>query len=345
MKIVPFKVVPNLPDRLKPLRALAQNVWFSWNPLCLQLFQSLSRDLWEESGHNPVLMLEMLDQARIEEVMKDEGFLDHMDRVARSFERYMANTAAYSFHLDKPVDYKVAYLSAEYGLTECLPLYSGGLGVLSGDHLKSASDLRVPLVAVGLLYKEGYFRQYLNADGWQQERYPDNDFHTMPIEQVMGPDGKPLFVEVPIEARRVIVHIWKIQVGRVPLYLLDTNNDQNTPADRDIRIQQEIVLGIGGVRALGALGHRPAVFHMNEGHSAFAIFERMRKLMKDRGLSYTAAREFVTASSVFTTHTPVPAGNDVFAPELMQRYFQAFADEMGLPWSRFLGLINPDDKH
>ncbi len=349
MRILPFTVKPMLPDRLKPLEKLAQNVWFSWNPEALSLFQQMSRDLWDSTGHNPVKMLGLLSQERVEELLADEGFLDLMDRVYRQFDRYMSNTAGYSYHLEKPADFKVAYFSAEYGLTECLPLYSGGLGILSGDHLKSASDIRVPLIAVGLLYKEGYFRQYLSPDGWQQERYPDNDFHTMPIEQCRDEKGQPIGVHVTLENRNVLVNIWKIQVGRVPLYLLDTNCPENSQEDREItgklyggdrqmRIRQEIVLGIGGVRALGRLGLRPAVFHMNEGHSAFAVFERIRKLMKDRNLTFEAATEFVTASSVFTTHTPVPAGNDTFSNELMQKYFSGFADEIGIPFTHLLGL-------
>jgi starch phosphorylase len=358
IKILPYTVVPTLPERLAPLKDLAGNVWFSWNPAAIRLFRQMHMDLWEETGHNPVKLLGEIGQDRIAELVEDEGFLDQMDRVVRAFERYRAATGAYSFHLDRPADYKVAYLSAEYGLTECLPLYSGGLGILSGDHLKSASDLNIPLIAVGLLYQEGYFRQVLNSEGWQTERYPDNDFHTMPIEQIMDEKGAPISIEVPMENRVITIHIWKIQVGRVPLYLLDTNVPTNSAADRaitgklyggdrEMRLQQEIVLGIGGVRALGRLGLRPAVFHMNEGHSAFAVLERIRGLMAKRGLSFETAAEFVKASSIFTTHTPVPAGNDVFTSDLMQRYFGAMMGELGLESQQFLGLgrQNPNDRN
>ncbi len=356
MKIVELNVVPTLPKRLKPLQELAENVWFAWNLDALKLFQSMNRDLWEETGHNPVKMLGLLDQAKVDELLEDEGFLDQMDRVHRAFQRYMEAAQSYSYNLDRPVDFKIAYLSAEYGLTECLPLYSGGLGILSGDHLKSASDLRIPLVAVGLLYKEGYFRQYLSPEGWQMERYPNNDFHNMPIEQLFDEHGAPMATDVQIEGRHVTIHIWKVQVGRVPLYLLDTNVPGNAPSDREItdklyggdrekRLQQEIVLGIGGVRALGRIGLRPAVFHMNEGHSAFATMERMRQLVK-KGLSLDAAEEFVRASSVFTTHTPVPAGNDAFAPELIQKYFAPFVEEFGMGMARLLayGRMDPSDR-
>jgi len=318
----------------------------------------MNRDLWEECGHNPVLMLGLLDQKKVNELVKDEGFLDQLERVNRAFERYMSQMTPYSFQLEKPADYKIAYLSAEYGLTECLPLYSGGLGILSGDHLKSASDLNIPLVAVGLLYKEGYFHQVLNIDGWQVERYPDNNFYSMPIERIQNEKGSPLEVSIPMGNRKIIAHIWKIQVGRVSLYLLDTNNRANSQSDREItgklyggdremRLQQEIVLGIGGVRALGALGIKPIVFHMNEGHSAFASLERIRFLKTNQGMNFNEAMEFVIASSVFTTHTPVPAGNDVFDQELMTKYFASYSESIGIPFNQLLelGKINVQDKN
>lgn len=342
---------------MKPLDEIARNVWFAWNPLAIALFQHISRDIWEESGHNPVKMLGLIPQERLDELITDEGFLDLMDRVHRAFVRYMSDTSGYSYHMEKPADFKIAYFSAEYGLTECLPLYSGGLGVLSGDHLKSASDIRVPLVAVGLLYKEGYFQQYLSPDGWQQERYPNNDFHSMPIQLLLEENGEPMEIDVMLESRKLVLQIWKVDVGRVPLYLLDSNSPKNSFADRaitgklyggdrEMRLQQEIVLGVGGVRALGKLGLRPAVFHMNEGHSAFAIFERVRQLVQTRDLTFEAAVEFVTASSVFTTHTPVPAGNDVFGTEIMQRYFASFAEEMKISVNDLLGMgkSNPADR-
>ena len=355
MRILPITVLPKLPERLEALIGLSRNLWFAWNMSAVQLFRRISSDLWETSGHNPVKMLGQLDQARVEELLNDEGFLDHLDKVSEEFDHYMSVAPAYSHKLDKPADYKVAYLSAEYGLAECLQIYSGGLGVLSGDHLKSASDLRVPLVACGLFYKEGYFQQYLNIEGWQQEKYPDVNFYELPAEQLRDESGEPKSISVKIEDRDVTVHIWRVQVGRVPLYLMDTNVPSNSEEDRGItkqlyggdretRIKQEIVLGIGGVRMLKALGIEPAAYHMNEGHSAFAGLERIRQLL-DQGISYDQAFEFVRVSNIFTTHTPVPAGNDSFEPELMKRFIAQYADAIGLNFDDLLSLgrIDPSD--
>lgn len=256
-------------------------------------------------------------------------------------------TEAKGAHLS-PSHY-IAYFSAEFGLNESVPVYSGGLGVLAGDHLKAASDLGIPLVGVGLMYREGYFRQYLNVDGWQQERYPENDFFHLPLIPETREDGKPLLISIPFPGREVQVRIWRIQVGRVPLYLLDTNIPQNSIEDRaitnrlyggdhDMRVRQEIVLGVGGVRALRALGKPPAVCHMNEGHSAFCGLERIRLLMEENGLDFPAAREAITAGTVFTTHTPVPAGNDVFASQLIEHYFGWMLPQLKIPVQEFLGL-------
>ncbi|RMH57077.1 MAG: glycosyltransferase family 1 protein [Candidatus Hydrogenedentota bacterium] len=357
MKILPITVLPNLPDRLKPLQEMAENIWFSWHPELLLLFRQMSQELWQLTGHNPVKILAELDQDRIEELLSDEGFLDGMDSVYKKFQRYMKEQASYDFHLEEPADYTIAYFSTEYGLTECLPIYSGGLGVLSGDHLKSASDIRIPLVAVGLLYQEGYFKQRLNSQGWQEEQYPDNDFYVLPSSPVLDANGEPETIEILVGERSVKVHIWRVKVGRVDLYLLDTNLAENHPddrkitgqlygGDREMRLKQEIVLGIGGVRALHHLDIHPAVYHMNEGHSAFATLERANILMK-KGLSFTAAKNYIRATSVFTTHTPVPAGNDYFAPDLMIRYFRKYCEEIGIDLAQLLSLgrINPEDKN
>jgi starch phosphorylase len=254
-----------------------------------------------------------------------------------------------------PAQY-IAYFSAEFGINESVPVYSGGLGVLAGDHLKAASDLGIPLVGVGLMYREGYFRQYLNVDGWQQERYPENDFFHLPLIPETKEDSSPLLIGIPFPGREVFARIWRIQVGRVPLYLLDTNIPQNSADDRtitsrlyggdhEVRVRQEIVLGIGGVRALRALGKPPAVCHMNEGHSAFCGLERIRLLMEEHGLDFAAAREAVTAGTVFTTHTPVPAGNDVFSPHLIEHYFSQMLPQLKISMQEFLGLgrQNPID--
>jgi glycogen phosphorylase len=237
----------------------------------------------------------------------------------------------------------IAYFSAEFGLTECLSIFAGGLGILSGDHLKSASDLGIPLVGVGLLYQQGYFRQYLNQAGWQQESYEENDFHNLPITPVCQEDETPLTIQVEYPARSVAAQIWRVQVGRILLYLLDTNIAASQRAedrsityqlyggDREMRIEQEIMLGIGGYRALQALGIEPTVYHMNEGHSAFLALERIRHLMETRGLALSEARTLASASLVFTTHTPVEAGHDYFSPDQMDRYFGDYARHLGLP--------------
>jgi len=344
-------VVPSLPEQLAPLGRLARNLWFTWHPEVIELWRRLDRDLWEEVYHNPVRMLGRVSQERLEEACLNESFLLQMDRVEDAFSQYMEARTPYSFHLDKNLDptFRVAYFSMEYGLTEALPIYSGGLGILSGDHLKSASNLNLPIVGIGLLYREGYFGQYLNKEGWQQEYYVGNDYENMPIVQERDGDGKPVEFVQEIGGREVRVNVWRVQVGRVPLYLLNTNLRENRTEDREItaqlyggdremRIRQEILLGMGGVRLLGVLGVEPTVYHMNEGHSAFASLERIRRFVKDRGLSREAAFEVVKASTVFTTHTPVPAGNDYFAPGLMERYFRPFADQLGMPFHEFLGL-------
>ncbi len=355
--ICTFTVVPYLPAKLERLRELAYNLWWSWNLEAIDLFRRLDRQLWEESGHNPVLMLGTIEQERLEEVAEDEGFLAQLEHVYNQFDRYLKNQNTwYKRHHGELGNPYIAYFSAEFGLTDCIPNYAGGMGVLAGDHLKAASDLGLPLVGVGLLYQEGYFRQYLNRDGWQQELYPQNDFYNMPIQLELREDGTPVTIEVDYPGRKVKAQVWRAQVGRVPLFLLDTNIPANSRADQDItdelyggdlemRIQQEIMLGIGGLRALEALGIRPTVCHMNEGHSAFLALERIRILMKEQGLSFAEAREAVSAGNVFTTHTPVPAGIDRFPPELMDKYFSSYYKELGLSREEFLALgrENPAD--
>ncbi|HEY6838801.1 MAG TPA: alpha-glucan family phosphorylase, partial [Geobacteraceae bacterium] len=243
----------------------------------------------------------------------------------------------------------IAYFSMEFGLHESLPVYSGGLGILAGDHLKSASDLGLPLVGVGLLYRQGYFRQYLNIEGWQQEFYPENDFYNLPLRLERDAEGRPLTFDIDMAGRRVLVHIWRVQVGRIPLYLLDTNLEDNTPEDReittrlyggdqDMRIRQEILLGIGGIRALRLLGIEPTVCHMNEGHAAFLALERVRILMEEHRLRFSEAREAVRAGNVFTTHTPVEAGIDHFPPDLLEKYLGRYYRGLGLSRDEFLGL-------
>jgi glycogen phosphorylase len=355
--IYAYTVAPSLPRELECLRELAYNLLWVWDHEILALFMRLDPDLWETTRHNPVLMLGRIKQERLVSAAKDEAFLAQLDRMWERYTSYLNNPATWFKKVHpQPNGPTVAYFSAEFGLTECLPIYSGGLGVLAGDHLKSASDLGVPLIGVGLLYQQGYFRQYLNADGWQQERYPDNNFYTMPLVLERGPDGKPVTISVEFPGRSIIAQIWHIQVGRIPLYLLDTNllpnsqedqdiTDQLYAGDREMRIKQEIILGLGGCRALNALGKKAVVCHMNEGHSAFIQLERCRRLMKEYHLSFAEAREVTTAGTVFTTHTPVPAGNDYFPPELVDKYFSNYYKDLGLSRKEFLGLgrQNPND--
>jgi glycogen phosphorylase len=346
-----FNVIPSLPPRLTPLRELVYNLWWTWNLDAVDLIRRLDRDLWEDSGHNPVFLLGTIPQERLEEAANDEGFQAHMMRIYQALNRYMGSSDTWFKRTlaTKFADLRIAYFSAEFGLTECLPMYSGGLGILAGDHLKSSSDLGIPLVGVGLLYQQGYARQYLNADGWQQELYPVNDFYTMPIQLERGSDGNAISVQVDYPGRVVTAQVWRAQVGRVPLYLLDTNLDANRPEDRaitgqlyggdlDTRIRQEIMLGIGGMRALAALGIEPTVCHMNEGHSAFLALERIRRVMREQHLTFAEAKELTSAGNMFTTHTAVPAGFDLFPPQMMDYYFGNYYHELNLGREEFLQL-------
>ena len=353
-EVVVYTVVPRFPERLKPLEEMAKNLWFCWNLEVIDLFRSIDPGLWEETGHNPLAMVSSLANDRIKELLEDDGFLLEMDRITAEFRRYMGEKKTYGFGLEAPIDFTIAYFSAEYGLTDCLPIYSGGLGILSGDHVKSASDLCIPMVGVGLLYQKGYFRQYLNVDGWQQETYPENDFHVLPVILERDEKGDPLTIEVPFRNRSVKIRIWRIQVGKIPLYMLDTNTVLNSEEDRDItshlyggdkemRLKQEIVLGIGGVRALHRLGIRPIVYHMNEGHSSFALLERIRLLMEEHRLTFQEAREAVYCSSVFTTHTPVPAGIDIFDQSLIASTFGDYLRSLGISVETLLRLGVQDD--
>jgi starch phosphorylase len=353
-----FSVVPALPPEIEGLRKIAHNLRWCWSHATVELFRRLDRDLWETSGHNPVLMLGAIEQSKLEAAAKDDAFLAHLRGIESSLETYLAAESTwfgrtYGKTGDLPL---IAYFSAEFGLTECLSIFAGGLGILAGDHLKSASDLGVPLVGVGLLYQQGYFRQYLSQSGWQQEAYTANDFYNLPVSPVLDAGGHPVTVEVRLAGRPVYAQVWKAQVGRVPLYLLDTNfeanahledrdlTDQLYGGDREMRIRQEILLGIGGYRALRLLGLQPTVFHMNEGHSAFLALEHIRQLMRTRNLNFAQARELASASLVFTTHTPVEAGHDYFPPELMSRYFGDMAGELGLSLPNLLDLGRVESK-
>ena len=333
-----------MPEVVNRMPELAYNVIWSWEPIIRALFRRLDPNLWRDCGYNPVLMLGRISQAALEKAAADHRYLALYAQACQRYDEAMQHR--------RPIadGELIAYFSAEYGLTECLPIYSGGLGILSGDHLKSASNCDLPLVGVGLLYQQGYFRQFLNQDGWQQERYPTNDFYTLPIRPALDPAGQELRVVVRLPTGTVFIRVWHISVGRVRLYLLDTNIPENVlPQDRDItdslyggdtdtRIRQEIVLGVGGLRALKALGLEPTVFHMNEGHSAFLALERVRLLMREHKLSFEEALEVSRTDNVFTTHTSVPAGIDLFDPGLMYHYFHEFCNEIGISFDQMMGL-------
>jgi starch phosphorylase len=358
MNIRTFTVLPTLPKRLSPLMRIARNIHWTWNHEAVKLFQRLDLDLWETCNHSPIQMLGEMSQEKFEELLQDESFLAHMDNVAIELDDYMQTGLWFDRYHSDEKDLNLCYFSMEFGFHESLPVYSGGLGILAGDHLKSASDLGVPLIGIGLLYRKGYFRQYLNAEGWQQERFPDNDVAQMPIELVKEEGGKPLVFSIDYPGRQVFVQIWKLNVGRVRLFLLDTNLEQNSREDRGItetlyggdlemRMQQEILLGIGGIKAILAMNIYPNVCHMNEGHSAFLALERIRYFMLENDLSFAEAAEIISASNVFTTHTPVPAGNDMFPTDLVDHYFRPFYADLKLNREQFMGLgrQNPFDKN
>ena len=350
-----FSVVPSLPPALEALREIAYNLAWSWETDAIELFRRLDRDLWETCGHNPVLMLGNIEQEKLEAAASNDAFLEHLRRITGRLESYLSGKSTWYKRIcgERAEDCSIAYFSAEFGLTECMSIFAGGLGILAGDHLKSASDLGVPLVGVGLLYQQGYFRQYLNQAGWQQEAYENNDFHNLPLSPALDRSGAPVTITLQFPGRPVFVKVWRAQVGRVPLYLLDTNTASNTlqedrditdqlyGGDRETRIKQEIVLGVGGYRALEALEIYPSVFHMNEGHSAFLALERTRRLMELRRMSFAEARVLASASLVFTTHTPVEAGHDYFSPELMDGYFGEYARSLAIPRDSFLALGRP----
>ncbi len=351
-KLHTLHVVPALPDRLLKLRAIAYDLHWSWDHSAIDLFMRLDSLLWRKVDQNPIQMLAVIPQARLLEVAKDEGFLNHLDRVAKRFEAYRNENTWYSKTFDDE-NVQIAYFSLEFGLHECLPIYSGGLGLLAGDHLKAASDLGVPLIGISLLYQRGYFHQYLNADGWQQEDYPETDLFNLPIKLVETEAGDPVEFTIRVGPRDVHVHIWSINIGRAVIYLLDTNVIANHPEDRRItetlyggdhetRMKQEIVLGIGGVQALSLLGIKATVFHMNEGHSAFLALERIRCLMSEQNLTFEEAREATRVGNVFTTHTPVPAGIDRFNTELMTTVFQDYWPTLGLDKESFLRIGGAD---
>ena len=354
-----FTVKPSLPPALADLQYIVQNLYWSWHYDITEIFRRIDYDLWKKCGHNPIKMLGLVSQARLEDLAGNEGFIYQLKEARKTLEQTLKSPSWFGKIYARP-DHSplVAYFSAEFGIHESVPIYSGGLGMLAGDHLKSASDLGIPLVAVGLMYQKGYFRQYLNTDGWQQEHYLENDFHNMPLELVQKENGNALTINLQFPDRTVQVQIWKAMIGRVSLYLLDTNLSCNAPHDRTItqslyggdsemRICQEIVLGIGGLKGLFALGLEPTVCHMNEGHAAFMALERVRKLKNKHNLSFDEAFEMAKASHVFTVHTPVAAGSDEFPVEMIDRYFGHYYGTLGINREQFLALgrVHPEDSH
>lgn len=359
MKINKYMVSPSLPKELEPLLEITKNFWWCWNQKAVNLLRTIDIDNYDEKDHNPIRILGESSQECFYNMLHDDAAMMNLAEVYDEFKTYMNQETWYASLDDsqKTENEKIAYFSFEYGLHESLPNYSGGLGILSGDHLKSASDLGLPFIAVGLLYRKGYFRQYLNADGWQQEYDIENDFFNLALEKVLDSNGETMKVDVNLPGRKVYAQIWKANVGRIQLYYLDANIEENSVEDRDItaqlyggnletRIQQEILLGIGGIKALKKLGIKPTIYHMNEGHSAFLSLERIRQLMIDDKLDRKTAREVVFSSNVFTTHTPVPAGNDVFPIEMMQKYFVDYIKQIDMSMEEFLklGKIDPNNQ-
>lgn len=344
-------VNPQLPKRIEKLLEISNNLWWSWNTEFLRLFQKIDRDLWEQCNKNPVKFLKQVSQERLEKVSKDVAFLKEYDKMVDDFNSYMnsKNTWFSSKYSENKNDL-IAYFSAEYGLDQTIPIYSGGLGILSGDHLKSASDLGIPLVAVGLLYKNGYFNQKINGYGQQETEYQDIDLSNLPIHPVKDEKGEDLTIYVKFPKRRLYLKVWQVNVGRIKLYLLDSDIEKNNEEDRDVtlrlyggdqemRIRQEIVLGMAGVNLLTKYLHlQPTVYHMNEGHSAFLNLEIIKNIIKEKQVSFEVAKDIASSKTVFTTHTPVPAGNDIFPLALVEKYFKEFWPRLGLSREEFLRL-------
>ncbi|MCX6154346.1 MAG: alpha-glucan family phosphorylase [Candidatus Kapabacteria bacterium] len=353
-----FVVNANLPHQIETLKELAYNYWWCWNSDARELFIRIDRDLWEEVNHNPVLLLNKLPQSKLLQLAQQADFTSYLHYIHGKFLHYI-NSHSWFKKSYEHVKGQIAYFSPEYGINESFPIYSGGLGILSGDHLKSASDLGIPLVGVGLLYQQGYFRQHLQQNGWQTEMYLYNDFYSMPLVLIRHENGEPIILDVDLPEGKAYFQIWKLNVGRINLFLLDTNIDLNSRDEyrditdqlyggtRETRIQQEIILGIGGMRALKVMGIDPEVIHINEGHAAFALLERIRFYMEKYGTDFHTTKQIVKNTSVFTTHTPVPAGNEMFKLDLFEKYFNNYYQQLGLSKKDFieLGQVESSNVH
>ncbi|MFA7230771.1 MAG: alpha-glucan family phosphorylase [Victivallaceae bacterium] len=335
-----YNVAPQIPDDLKFLEQLSYNMWWCWHPDAIELFVRINPNLWRNVKGNTRRFLSMIPQSRLEELAADKGYLRQLKRVQADFERQVPED-------DDLLKRRVAYFSLEFGIHESIRLYSGGLGVLAGDHLKAASDLKLPIVAVGLLYRQGYFKQLLDRNGWQIERYPENEIHNMPLKKACDRDGKELLISVKLKDRELFATAWKLQIGNITLLLLDTEIAQNPPefreltwrlysGDRKMRLEQELLLGIGGFKALAQMGYDPAVCHMNEGHAAFLSLARIAHLVNDKGYDPDTALEIVWRTNIFTTHTPVPAGNEAFNVDLVRPYLEALKAETKLDVDRVI---------
>ncbi|MEM7116840.1 MAG: alpha-glucan family phosphorylase [Chloroflexota bacterium] len=338
-----------IPDKIKRLGELAYNLWWSWTPAARELFRRLDYPLWRSTRHNPVHMLQEISPVRLAEAANDAAFVRRYNKVMLRYDNMMSGKDTW-FNQAHPdlTEKTLAYFSFEFGLHNSLPIYSGGLGILSGDHAKEASDLGLPFVGVGYMYPQGYFRQRLPSHGWQEAMYQQIDLGQAPILPVVDEQGQIVKIGVQIGWRRIYVRIWRVQVGRISLLLMDTDVDENDPWDRELsarlysgdtemRVRQEMLLGLGGVRVLKALGYNPDGYHMNEGHSAFLLLECIREKVVE-GMSFDEAMAIVKETTIFTTHTPVPAGHDAFGFHMIEQYFSGFWDELGISRERFLGL-------
>lgn len=339
----------NLPDRIGRLNELAHNLWWSWNPKAREVFRSLDYAVWKLTAHNPVRMLRIVPREKLEQVANSESFLALYDAAIQAFDRSLKDEDTWwSRQFADLNGCSIAYFSAEFALHQSLPLYAGGLGVLAGDHCKEASDLGVPLTGVGFMYPQGYFHQKLNSEGWQVETYETLNWDDVPVQRARSQDGQPCVVAIPLANRTVLASVWQVNLGRVRLYLLDTNLEENSPGDRELsarlyagdremRLQQEAILGIGGVRALRSLGCNPTVWHLNEGHVAFVALERIRELL-EAGQTFEEALQEVRRTSIFTTHTPVPAGHDAFSFHLVEGYLEGCLSALGEQRNAFLAI-------
>lgn len=354
-KIKTYQVFPKVPESLTFLETLMRNLWWCWRLDAIELFRRIDPRMWERSGRNPIVFSTLISQDRMEAIAQDEGFLAHLERVKNQFEE----------EIQSPIDYSetpyqkagaVAYFSMEYGIHESVPLVSGGLGVLSGDHLKATSDVGIPMVGIGLLYRKGYFHQYLDHEGWQQEEYPETDIYHLPVRRAKDASGNEMRISVSGPQGDIYAQVWVIRVGRVALYLMDTNVPENSPEKRELtsrlyagesetRLAQEILLGIGGMRVLETMNLVPAVIHLNEGHCTFALIERLAQLMESHQLDYKTALEILSRSSVFTTHTPVPAGHDEFTVDEVKPYLQSFVARLGMDMETLVAMGQMENKY